>query len=32
MVSTNVRFGTDGGKQQFVLVGKDPYVALDTHA
>ena len=24
-----VRFGTDGGKQQFVLVGKDPYVALD---
>lgn len=24
-----VRFGADGGKQQFVLVGKDPYVALD---
>jgi len=24
-----VRFGTDGGKQQFVLVGKDPFVALD---
>jgi len=24
-----VRFGTDGGKQPFVLVGKDPYVALD---
>jgi len=24
-----VRFGTDGGKQQFVLAGKDPYVALD---
>ncbi len=24
-----VRFGTDGGKQQFALVGKDPYVALD---
>ena len=24
-----LRFGTDGGKQQFVLVGKDPYVALD---
>ena len=24
-----LRFGMDGGKQQFVLVGKDPYVALD---
>jgi integrase len=24
-----VRFGTDGSKQLFVLVGKDPYVALD---
>jgi len=24
-----VRFGTGDGKQQFVLVGKDPYVALD---
>jgi integrase/recombinase XerD len=24
-----VRFGADSGKQQFVLVGKDPYVALD---
>jgi hypothetical protein len=24
-----VRFGTDGGKQKYVLVGKDPYVALD---
>ena len=24
-----VRFGSDGGKQQFVLVGKDPYIALD---
>jgi hypothetical protein len=24
-----VRFGTDGGKQQPVSVGKDPYVALD---
>jgi hypothetical protein len=24
-----LRFGADGGKQQFVLVGKDPYVALD---
>ena len=24
-----VRFGADGGKQQFVLAGKDPYVALD---
>jgi hypothetical protein len=24
-----LRFGTDGGKQQFVLVGKEPYVALD---
>jgi integrase len=24
-----VRVGTDGGKQRFVLVGKDPYVALD---
>jgi hypothetical protein len=24
-----VRFGTDDGNQQFVLVGKDPYVALD---
>src|SRR6202030_4715762 len=24
-----VRFGRDGGKQQFVLVGKDPYIALD---
>jgi hypothetical protein len=24
-----VRFGADGGKQQFVLVGKAPYVALD---
>ncbi len=24
-----VRFGTDGRKQQFVLVGKDPYVALE---
>src|SRR5208282_1748298 len=24
-----VRFGAEGGKQQFVLVGKDPYVALD---
>jgi len=24
-----VRFGTDGGKQQFALAGKDPYVALD---
>src|ERR1700675_1132175 len=24
-----VRFGADGGKQQFVLVGKDPYIALD---
>ena len=24
-----VRFGTNGGKQPFVLVGKDPYVALD---
>jgi hypothetical protein len=24
-----VRLGTDGGKQQFVLVGKDPFVALD---
>jgi hypothetical protein len=25
-----VRFGTDGGKQQLVLVGKDPYLALDS--
>jgi integrase len=25
----HVRFGTDGGKQPFVSVGKDPYVALD---
>jgi hypothetical protein len=24
-----VRFGADGGKQQFVLAGNDPYVALD---
>jgi integrase len=24
-----LRFGADGGKQPFVLVGKDPYVALD---
>jgi len=24
-----VRFGADGGKQRFVLVGADPYVALD---
>jgi integrase len=24
-----LRFGADGGKQQFVLIGKDPYVALD---
>jgi integrase len=24
-----VRFGTDGGKQQFVLAGEDPYFALD---
>jgi len=24
-----VRFGVDGGKQQFVLVGKDPFVVLD---
>jgi len=24
-----LRFGADGGKQQFVLVGKDPYIALD---
>jgi hypothetical protein len=24
-----VRFGMDSGKQPFVLVGKDPYVALD---
>jgi hypothetical protein len=24
-----VRFGTDGGKQQFVLASKDPFVALD---
>jgi integrase len=24
-----LRFGTDGGKQQFVPVGKDPFVALD---
>ncbi len=24
-----VRYGMDGGKQPFVLVGKDPYVALD---
>lgn len=24
-----LRFGTDGGKQRFVLVGKDSYVALD---
>jgi len=24
-----VRFGADGGKQKYVLVGKDPYVALD---
>jgi hypothetical protein len=24
-----LRFGADGGKQRFVLVGKDPYVALD---
>jgi hypothetical protein len=24
-----VRFGADGGKQQYALVGKDPYVALD---
>ena len=24
-----VRLGTDGGKQQFVQVGKDPFVALD---
>jgi hypothetical protein len=24
-----LRFSTDGGKQQFVLVGKDPYSALD---
>jgi hypothetical protein len=24
-----VRLGTDGGNQQFVLVGKDPFVALD---
>jgi hypothetical protein len=24
-----VRFGADGGKQQFVLVGRDPFVALD---
>src|ERR1700686_2604758 len=23
-----VRFGTDGGKQQFVLVGKDPFVNI----
>jgi hypothetical protein len=22
-----LRFGADGGKQQFVLVGKDPYVS-----
>jgi integrase len=27
-----LRFGTDGGKQQFVLIGKDPYVALDKFA
>jgi integrase len=24
-----LRFGTDDGKQHFVLIGKDPYVALD---
>src|ERR1700690_4656895 len=24
-----IRFGADDGKQQFVLVGKDPYIALD---
>ena len=24
-----LRFGADGGKQQFVLVGKDPFIALD---
>jgi len=24
-----VRFGADGGKQQYDLVGKDPYIALD---
>jgi integrase len=24
-----VRFGTDDGKQPFLLVGKDPYIALD---
>jgi integrase len=24
-----LRFGADDGKQQFVLIGKDPYVALD---
>jgi hypothetical protein len=24
-----LRFGADDGKQQFVLVGKDPYVAVD---
>jgi Phage integrase, N-terminal SAM-like domain len=24
-----VRFGADGGKQQYALAGKDPYVALD---
>jgi integrase len=24
-----LRFGAEGGEQQFVLVGKDPYVALD---
>ena len=24
-----LRFGTNGGKQKFVLIGKDPYVALD---
>jgi hypothetical protein len=25
-----LRFGADDGKQHFVLIGKDPYVALDT--
>ena len=25
----HVRFGADGGKQQYALVGKDPYIALD---
>jgi hypothetical protein len=24
-----LRFGTDSGKQKFVLIGKDPYIALD---